>query len=229
MIVARRAERLEALAAELRGKVEVLAVPLDVARESADGVLADRLSAAGIDVDLLVNNAGAGHTGVFHQQPADRLTAMVDLNVRSVVALTRRFLPPMIARKRGAIVNVASMSAFQPVPYLATYAATKAFLLSFTEALAAEVAGTGVAVQALCPGNIPTGFQAVAGTENVAFNRTPPMSAADVAAASLRALDRGTVVVIPGRRDRAMVALQRFAPRALVLRIAGSLFRPPAV
>ena len=118
------------------------------------------------------------------------------------------------------------MSAFQPVPYLATYAATKAFLLSFTEALAVELAGTGVKVQALCPGNIPTEFQQVAGTDAVAFNRTPPMSAAEVADKSLRALEGGAVVVVPGRRDRAMLALQRFAPRALVLRIAASLFRP---
>ena len=94
------------------------------------------------------------------------------------------------------------MSAFQPVPFLATYAATKAFVLSLTEALATELEGTGVKVQALCPGNIPTEFQQVAGTERVAFTRTPSMSAAEVAAVSLRALDRGRVVVIPGARDR---------------------------
>jgi uncharacterized protein len=224
--VARRADRLQALAAELAAQAAVLAVPLDLAREGADAELEKALDAAGIQVDLLVNNAGAGHTGRFHEEPADRLTAMVDLNVRAVVALTRRFLPPMVARGRGAVLNVASMSAFQPVPYLATYAATKAFLLSFTEALAVELAGTGVKVQALCPGNIPTGFQKVAGTEAVPFSRTPPMSAAEVADRSLRALEDGGVVVVPGRRDRAVVALQRFAPRALVLRLAAALFRP---
>ena len=153
---------------------------------------------------------------------------MVDLNVRAVVALTRRFLPAMVEGRSGAIVNVVSMSAFQPVPFLATYAATKAFVLSLTEALATELEGTGVKVQALCPGNIPTGFQQVAGTEGVAFTRTPSMSAAEVVAVSLRALDRGQAVVIPGARDRVMVALQRFTPRPLVLRIAAGLFRPAA-
>ena len=222
--MARRAERLHALAAELQPKVPVTVVALDLARGGADAELEAAL--AGIEVDLLVNNAGAGHTGRFHEEPPDRLTGMIDLNVRAAVALTRRFLPPMVARGRGAVLNVASMSAFQPVPYLATYAATKAFLLSFTEALAVELAGTGVKVQALCPGNIPTGFQQVAGTDAVAFNRTPPMSAAEVADKALRALEGGPVVVVPGRRDRALLALQRFAPRALVLRIAASLFRP---
>jgi short-subunit dehydrogenase len=229
VLVARRADRLETLAAELRARAPVLVVPMDVAKDGADRELHDALTASGIEVDLLVNNAGAGHTGCFHEQPAERLAAMVDLNVRSVVALTRRFLPPLVARGRGAVVNVASMSAFQPVPYLATYAATKAFVLSFTEALAVELSGTGVVVQALCPGNIPTGFQEIAGTDKVAFNRTPPMSAADVAEASLLALDKRSVVVVPGRRDRAMVALQRLAPRSLVLRVAASLFRPPSV
>lgn len=226
VLVARRADRLASLVREL-GEATVLAVPLDLARAGAEDALAERLTAEDIEVDLLVNNAGVGHTGHFRQEPPERLLAMVDLNVRAVVALTRRFLPPMVERRSGAIVNVVSMSAFQPVPFLATYAATKAFVLSLTEALAAELEGTGVKVQALCPGNIPTEFQQVAGTERVAFTRTPSMSAAEVAAVSLRALDRGRVVVIPGARDRVMVALQRFAPRPLVLRIAGSLFRPP--
>ncbi len=151
---------------------------------------------------------------------------MIDLNVRAVVALSRCFLPPMVERRAGAIINVVSMSAFQPVPFLATYAATKAFVLSFTESLATELEGTGVTVQALCPGNIPTGFQQVAGTENVAFTRTPSMTAAVVAAASLRALGSGKVIVIPGVRDRAMVVLQRLVPRTLVRRAAAGLFRP---
>jgi short-subunit dehydrogenase len=226
--VARRADRLAALAGALGGPASVLAVPLDLGKDGAAGALAARLEAEGIEADLLVNNAGVGHAGRFHEQPEERLAAMVDLNVGSVVALTRRLLPGMIARGSGAIVNVASMSAFQPVPYLATYAATKAFLLSFTEALAYELEGTGVRVQALCPGNIPTEFQRVAGTEQVAFSRTPPMGASEVAEASLRALESSRVVVVPGRRDRASVALQRFVPRAIVLRVAARLFAPPA-
>jgi len=226
VLVARRGDRLARLARELGG--DALAITLDLAQPGAEEELAAQVSAAGLEVDLLVNNAGVGHTGRFQEEPPDRLQGMVDLNVRAVVALTRRFLPAMVARRRGAIINVVSMSAFQPVPYLATYAATKAFVLSLTEALATELEGTGVKVQALCPGNIPTEFQQVAGTEHAAFTRTPPMSAAAVAEASLRALDRGQVVVIPGTRDRVMVALSRFAPRSLVLRIAAGLFRPAA-
>ena len=226
MLVARRGDRLARLARELGGDEAALAVTLDLARPGAVEELAAKVAAAGIDVDLLVNNAGVGHTGLFHAEPPDRLLGMVDLNVRSVVALTRRFLPAMLERRSGAIVNVVSMSAFQPVPFLATYAATKAFVLSLTEALATELEGTGVKVQALCPGNIPTEFQQVAGTERVAFTRTPSMSPAAVAEASLRALDRGQLIVIPGLRDRLMVALQRLTPRPLVRRIAAGMFRP---
>ena len=226
MLVARRGDRLAQLAREIGG--EAVAVTLDLAKPGAEDELAAILLASGIEVEVLVNNAGVGHTGLFREQPPDRLLGMVDLNVRSVVALTRRFLPAMVERRRGAILNVVSMSAFQPVPYLATYAATKAFVLSLTEALATELEGTGVKVQALCPGNIPTEFQQVAGTERLPFSRTPSMPAAAVAEASLRALDRGQVIVIPGRRDRIMVALQRIVPRAVVRRAAAGLFRPTA-
>lgn len=225
MLVARRREALTALA----GTLGVPAFPLacDLAVPGSADEIAETLAAAGIEVDLLVNNAGVGLSGRFQDLPPERLAGMIDLNVRAVVDLTRRFLPPMIARRRGAVVNVVSMAAFQPVPFLGTYAATKAFLLSFTEALAVEVAGTGVKVQALCPGNIPTGFQQVAGTENAAFTRTPSMPADAVAEASLRALEKGAkVVVVPGTRDRVMVALQRLVPRAMVLKVAGGLFKP---
>ncbi len=228
VLVARRGDRLAYLARELGGDAAALAVTLDLARPGAEDELAAKVSAAGIDIDLLVNNAGVGHTGHFQEEPLDRLLGMVDLNIRSVVALTRRFLPAMVERRNGAIVNVVSMSAFQPVPFLATYAATKAFVLSLTEALATELEGTGVKVQALCPGNIPTEFQQVAGTEGVAFTRTPSMSAAAVAEASLRALDRGPVIVIPGLRDRILVAFQRLVPRPMVRRAAARLFRPEA-
>ena len=127
------------------------------------------LAARGIGIRLLVNNAGVGHGGRVHEQPPDRLRAMIDLDVRAVVELTRALVPPMVERGEGAVINVVSMSAFQPVPFLAVYAASKAFVLSLTESLATELEGTGVVVQALCPGNIPTEFQAVAGTAHVRF------------------------------------------------------------
>jgi short-subunit dehydrogenase len=226
VLVARREDRLAALVGELGG--DAFPIALDLTAPGAVDELAETLAAAGIGIDLLVNNAGVGHSGRFHEEPPDRLLQMIDLNVRVVVELTRRFLPPMVQRGSGAVLNVASMSSFQPVPYLGTYAATKAFVLSFTESLAVELEGTGVRVQALCPGNVPTGFQEVAGTEAAPFTRTPSMSAAEVAERSLRALDRGVVVAIPGLRDRAMVALQRLVPRSIVRRVAGGLFRPAA-
>jgi uncharacterized protein len=226
VLVARRADRLQALAQELGGPEHAGVLALDLAARDAGEQLAAEVAAHGWSVDLLVNNAGLGHTGPFHEAPPDRLLAVVDVNVRAAVDVARRFLPPMVERRRGALINVVSMSAFQPVPFLAAYAASKAFLLSFTESLAVELRGTGVAVQALCPGNIPTEFQAVAGTDRVRFNRTPATPAEDVARASLEALDRGKLVVIPGLKDRLSVRLQPFLPRSLVRRVAGELFRP---
>ncbi|HUG55203.1 MAG TPA: SDR family NAD(P)-dependent oxidoreductase, partial [Vicinamibacteria bacterium] len=224
---ARRAERLERLSAELGGEEAALPLALDLARPEAAERLAGELTSRGIAVDLLVNNAGLGAGGPLIEVPAARLQAVVDLDVRAVVTLTRAFVPAMVERGRGAVINVVSMSAFQPVPYLAVYAASKAFVLSLTEAMATELAGTGVSVQALCPGLVHTEFQEVAGTAEVPFNRTPPTSPAQVVAASLAALERGTLIVIPGLKDRIAVGAQRFVPRSWVRRIAGDLFRPP--
>ena len=125
------------------------------------------------------------------------------------------------------MINVVSMAAFQAVPFLAVYAASKAFVLSLTESLATELAGTGVTVQALCPGNIPTEFQQKAGTAHLAFSRTRATTPADVARASLDGLDRHRLIVIPGLRNRMTVGAQRFVPRAVVRRVVSDLFRPP--
>ena len=225
--MARRADRLARLAAELGGEEAVLAVSLDLARPDAVESLRRQLDDRGIGVRLLVNNAGVGYSGRVHEQAPERLRAMIDLDVRAVVELTRALLPAMIARGSGAILNVVSMSAFQPVPFLAVYAASKAFVLSLTESMATELEGTGVSVQALCPGNIPTEFQGVAGTTDVKFNRTPATTPREVVEASLAALDRRKLLVIPGIRDRITVGAQRFVPRSWVRRAAGELFRPP--
>jgi short-subunit dehydrogenase len=227
VLVARRTDRLARLAAELGGDERALPVTLDLAQPGSARSLSDLLAARGIGTSLLVNNAGVGYGGRVLDQPEDRLRAMIDLDVRAVVDLTRALLPPMVARGQGAVINVVSMSAFQPVPFLAVYAASKAFVLSFTESLATELEGTGVVVQALCPGNIPTEFQGVAGTTAVPFNRTAPTSAAEVVEASLRALGRDRLVVIPSAKDRVAVAAQRLVPRSWVRRAAANLFRPP--
>ena len=227
MVVARRTDRLARLSAELGGEDAALPVTLDLARPQSLETLQGTLEARGIGVSLLVNNAGVGYAGHFHEQAPEQLRAMIDLDVRAVVELTRAFVPAMIERGRGAVVNVVSMAAFQPVPFLAVYAASKAFVLSLTESMATELAGTGVTVQALCPGNIPTEFQQVAGTSDVKFNRTPATTPMDVVEASLAALDRQQLIVIPGLRNRITVGAQRFVPRAWVRRAAGELFRPP--
>jgi short-subunit dehydrogenase len=227
VLVARRLDRLTRLAAELGGEDAALPVALDLAREDAAAVLERTLAARGLGVGLLVNNAGVGLRGRVHEQPPERLRAMIDVDVRAVVDLTRALVPPMVARGEGAVVNVVSMSAFQPVPFLAVYAASKAFVLSFTESLATELEGTGVVVQALCPGNIPTEFQSVAGTAGTPFDRTKATTPAEVVEASLRGLERRRLIVIPSARDEMTVAAQRLVPRSWVRRAAADLFRPP--
>ena len=227
VLVARRAERLRRLSEELGGESEAAFIPLDLRTPDAADSLEREVRERGLRVDVLVNAAGVGDTGRFDNASPARALEIVDVNVRAVVALTRAFLPGMVERRAGAVVNVVSMSAFQPVPFLAAYAASKAFVLSFTEAVAEEVRASGVRVQALCPGLVHTEFQAVAGTDRVPFNRAPSVDAAAVVRASLDALENGPVRVFPAWRDRATVGLQRFTPRPLVLRIARELFRPP--
>jgi short-subunit dehydrogenase len=224
ILVARREERLRALAAELGGDVQV--VPVDLASDGGPQRVYDEVHARGLAVEVLVNNAGVGHTGRFAQEPLAAVQGMLDLNARAAMLLARLFLPAMIEKRQGFVVNVISTSALQPVPYLAVYGATKAFLLSLTEALATELAGTGVAVQALCPGLTATEFQGVAGTDQVPFNRTRSMTPAAVVAASLRAIERGQLRVVPGLANRLTAALVPFTPGWLVRRIGAKLFQP---
>ena len=224
VLVARREERLRALAAELGGDVQVVAG--DLASAAGAQRVHDEVAARGLAIDILVNNAGVGHTGHFAQEPLAVVEGMLDLNARAAMRLTRLFVPAMIARGRGFLVNVVSSSEVQPVPYLAVYGATKAFLLSLTEAIATELEGTGVTVQALCPGLTATEFQGVAGTDRVAFNRTGSMTPAAVVAASLRGLERGRLRVVPGLSNRVMAALVPFTPGWLVRRMGAKLFQP---
>jgi uncharacterized protein len=231
VLVARRAERLQALARELGGEPHALVLPLDLARAGSAEALRADLAARGIGIDVLVNNAGLGNTAPFEAQRLEAIQAMLDVNVRALVELTHAFLPGMRARGRGRIVNVASNAAFQPVPYLTVYAATKAFVLSFSEGLAEELRGTGVHVQALCPGITATEFLDVAETHRALLvTRMPMMTADEVVAASLRGLDRRRVRVVAGWPNRALAfVVQRLAPRGLAGRIAGQLYRPRGV
>jgi len=185
------------------------------------------MESRGFSVHLLVNNAGVGHTAPFHEQAPEVLKAMLDVNVKALVSLTHAFLPPMLARGRGRVVNVASNAAFQPVPFLAVYAASKAFVLSFTEAVAEEVRGSGVQVQALCPGITATEFLDVSQTHpGLLVRRMPVMRAEDVVRLSLAGLDHGRVRVTAGLANRATAFVQRLVPSSLTRRVAAALYRP---
>ncbi|MCA1748919.1 MAG: SDR family oxidoreductase [Sphingomonadales bacterium] len=220
VLVARRKERLEALAAEIGN---ARAVALDLGEPgAADRLLAD-IEAHGERVAMLVNNAGFGLWGRFAELDPDRQRAMIDLNCGALVELSHAVLPAMVERGAGAILNIASTAAFQPGPGMAVYFATKAFVLSFSEALHEEVAKSGVRVTALCPGPTRTEFGAVAGFKGKgAFDRLSARSE-DVVAIGLQALDKGRAVAIPGLVNKAGAQAHRFMPRWLLLKIAGSI------
>jgi short-subunit dehydrogenase len=226
-LVARRAERLQELAEELRSghRVRVEVLESDLADESARGRMLDRLGELALNVEVLVNNAGFGSGGRFYKLDAEREVEMVRLNVEAVVALCARYVPEMVRRGRGAVLNVASTAAFQPLPRQATYAATKAFVLSFTDALHADLAGTGVTATALCPGPVKTEFADTAGIGEEAEG-LPDLfwaESPDVAEHGVRGLERGRRVVVPGVLNRAGAIGGQHAPRSVLLRLAGRI------
>lgn len=211
--VARRADALADLAAS-SPRVEVVVADLS----TTSGL--DELAEAVDVVDILVNNAGFASAGRFSDTPRELSDSMVQVNVAALTDLTARWLPGMVARGAGRIVNVASTAAFQPGPMMAVYYATKAYVLSFTEAIAEELRGTGVTATAFCPGLFASGFQGVAGIEEsrlVKGRRLP--SSADMAWAALVAMDRGTVVAVPGVINRVGAIGPRFVPRPVMRRI----------
>jgi short-subunit dehydrogenase len=224
VLVARSAGRLEALAAELSAKHGVRAhvLPADLADVRAVDALVAELSTRELTVTTLINNAGFGSHGEFAKLDAAHERDEVLVNVLAPVMLTRALLPGMIARKSGAIINVASTAAFQPVPYMGVYGATKAFLLSFSEGLAEEVRAHGVRVVALCPGQTDTAFFAGIDEARVGRARTTKQ----VVDTALRALARGRVVAVDGFANYALANANRLAPRRLVARVAATMQRP---
>ncbi len=220
VVVARRADRLELLAAEVPG-VEVLSADLSTAQGIA--AVAERIVDARYPVDLVVNNAGFGSTGVFAELDPERLDEEVRLNVGALTRLSRAALGVMIPRKRGYLLNVSSVVSFQPGPRLAVYAASKAYVTSLSESLHEEVRGTGVKVTALCPGLTRTEFQSVSNSSAVA-SRMPPMmwqSATEVAETGLRDVAAGRALSIPGPMNKSMVAVSGMTPRSLLRRMSG--------
>ena len=223
VLVARNAARLQEVAADLGKQFGVSAkpCPLDLASSAAPQFLFDQLQRENIALDVLVNNAGYGKLGAFAEIPYDESAGQIALNITALTHLTKLFLAPMLERKSGRILNVASTAGFQPGPLMAVYYATKAYVISFSEALANELQGTGVTVTCLCPGLTDTEFQTRAGTEKTTlFKRTRPMDAATVARDGYRALMKGKPLVISGIRNRLLMESLRISPRRIVTAVS---------
>jgi short-subunit dehydrogenase len=221
VLVARSEDKLQALADELPTTAHV--VPLDLGdREARAGLLAE-LESRGLVPQVLVNNAGFSTTGPVHASDPDREAALVEVDVLAVVDLCSRFLPGMVARGSGAVLNVASTAAFQPLPGQAAYGAAKAFVLSYTRSLSGELKGTGVSVTALCPGPVDTGFGEAAGfSKDEADDALPAflwVASAAVAKQAVAGLDKGTLVVIPGVGNKLGAGLSTVAPKRLLIPI----------
>ncbi|MFP8959092.1 SDR family NAD(P)-dependent oxidoreductase [Streptomyces nanhaiensis] len=227
ILVARTEPALKELAEELgrRHGITARVLPADLAVPTAGQTIADTLADWNVRADILVNNAGFASYGLFADSQTARNADMVQVNIASLVDLTGRLLPGMVDRRRGLIVNIASNTAFQPLPYFALYAATKSFVLSFTEALHAETASSGVRVLALCPGATDTAFfDHASGAE-----RGPKQTVDQVIATAFRAVDRGRPSAVSGLVNRiAAAALPRVLPRRAVLALAHRTMRPRA-
>lgn len=227
ILVARDADALDALSKEL--PTAAIWFALDLATPDGPELLAQAIESRGIVPELLVNNAGVGAWGLSRDLPLSAELTMVDLNVRALLFLTKRFLPAFIARRRGRILNVASTAAFQPGPYMAVYYATKAFVLHYSEALAHELSGRGVTVTTLCPGPTRSAFQERAGMQRSSLFVGGLLSIAtaeSVAAAGYRGALAGKRLVVPGLINRILVFSVRFAPRRVATAIAAFVARP---
>jgi len=223
VLVARGSSRLSQLAADLEQQFGVAAKPfaIDLASDVAPQFLFDQLQRENIAIDVLVNNAGYGKLGAFSDVPYQESAGQIELNITSLTHLTKLFLSPMLQRKSGKILNVASTAGFQPGPLMAVYYATKAYVISFSEALANELQGTGVTVTCLCPGATDTEFQTRAGTEQTTlFRRVRPMHASVVARDGYRGLMKGKSLVISGLRNRLLMESLRISPRRVVTAVS---------
>src|SRR4051812_10930428 len=228
-LVARREERLRTLATELTSSYGVTAevICADLGEAEGRDHLADELRSRGRVVEVLVNNAGFGHQADFATSPRERMVEMVTLNVETVVDLTSRFLTGMVDRGRGSVINIASTAAFQPLPGSAVYAASKSFVLSFSEANRTELRGSGVTVTAVCPGPVRTEFMDVAGFGGVE-DRTPGavwMSAEDIARHAADGAAKDRRVVVPGAINRASALAGQHSPRAVALPLISRIWR----
>lgn len=225
VLTARRSERLQKLAADLTAQhhVRVEVFSADLAQPSAPPQIYAFSTSKKLEIELLVNNAGFGAFGNAYEIPVEKMMEMLQVNCSAVVHLTRLYLPEMVARRHGDVLIVASLAAFQPVPYNSVYAATKAFDLLFSEGVAEEVRPFGVRVCALCPGSTTTEFQSVARQPDRAFRSAE--TAEKVARVGLEALAAGKTYVISGVMNKLMKEAQRLVPRSLVTRMAAKMMR----
>jgi uncharacterized protein len=226
VLVARNGSKLAAIAQELRalGAPRVEVIVADLAAADAVPPLLRELSTRGLEIDVLVNNAGYGQSGSFATTDQATELGMIQLNIGALTALTKGVLPRMLARGQGRILNVASTAGFQPGPFVAVYSATKAYVVSFSEALAEELRGTGITVTTLCPGPTATGFAARANMQlSRLFRPGTTMTAPAVARAGYSALQRGRRLVVPGLLNKIQLQSLRISPRPLVLKIARAL------
>jgi short-subunit dehydrogenase len=225
VLTARRRDRLEELARGLAANYKISAevIAADLADSNAPEKIFGFTKEKRIEIDLLINNAGFGQYGEFHSVETQRLLDMVQVNCHAVVHLTRLYLPEMVARRRGDVLILASTASFQAVPYISTYAATKAFDLLFAEGLAEEMKPNGIRVCALCPGSTESEFHSVAGQEKFLRNAE---TAEKVAHTGLKALAAGKSYVISGLGNYLGAHGERLVPRRFVTKVAGGMFKP---
>ncbi len=226
VLVARRRERLDELGARLsiRHKINTEVLPADLSARAAREEVFAETQRRGIAVDLLVNNAGFGGYGEFPRMDLERLFEMIEVNINAVVHLTHLFLQPMVERRRGDVLILSSTAAYQGVPYISAYAATKAFDLIFGEGLAEEMRPHGIRVCVLCPGSTVSEFHAVAGQPD--FTKRRQQSPRKVARTGLRALAAGKHCAVSGFANWLQVESERVSPRRLAVKVAASLFKP---
>jgi short-subunit dehydrogenase len=229
VVVARRRDRLDALTKELAAAhgIKTHVLTADLMEPNAWRTVVDEIGKLGLEIEFLVNNAGFATTGPFTELDAGKEIGEVHVNMTTVAGLSRTFLPQMVKRGHGRVLNVGSTAGFQPGPFMATYYATKAFVNSFSEALWFEFKGTGVTVTVLCPGATATEFSQVAGNDQSRLFRAGAMGAGVVALAGYRGMHAGRRMVVPGARNKLLVATSGMAPKAMQLAVAAAANNNP--
>lgn len=227
VLTARSKERLEHLGADLSrvNGIQTRVVPADLSEASGITSLLEAVDALDLPIEHVVNNAGFGTAGPFSESDPSSERRMVRVNVEAVTAIAAHFVPKLVRRGGGGLINVASTAAFQPTPQMATYGGTKAFVLSFSLSLSEELRGSGVTVMALCPGPVSTGFQEAAGVEETHLFKVAKLDVKDVVERALAAYQRGEALYVPGALNQIQTTAVRFLPSTVVTRAANLTMR----